>query len=163
MLEATELIYVAASIIISVILLLVAKIIFKKKLTNLRGTQKLFGLISLVIIIIEAAYLGLVFDIFQAVSGVIASIGVAFALVTFALQSHLKNIVSGIGLYLNTQIEIGDIVEIDGHKGVIIEFHLMKTTALTEDGKYIFIPNLTFNEDITVISHRRKEKKSNSV
>ncbi len=159
MIEYSDLIFVGISIVISIIILLVTKILLKTRLTNLTGTKKLLGLISIVVFVVEGAYLGLTFGLFQAASEVIASIGVAFALVTFALQNHLKNIVSGIGLYLNSSIEIGDIIEIDGQKGVIIDFHLMKTTALTEEGKYIFIPNLTFNESVTIISHRQKSQK----
>ena len=152
-----EIILAVSSVIISFIILLVIKIFFKSKLTNLEGSTKLLGLLSFIILTIEAVYLGLVFEIFQIVSGVIASVGVAFALVTFALQNHLKNIVSGIGLYLNPLISIGDLVEIEGNKGVIIEFHLMKTTALTEDGKYFFIPNLKFSESVTLISHKKRQ------
>lgn len=152
-----EIILAVSSVVISLIILLVIKILFKTKLTNLEGATKLLGLLSFIIITIEATYLGIVFEIFEIVSGVIASVGVAFALVTFALQNHLKNIVSGIGLYLNPLISIGDLIEIDGHKGVIIEFHLMKTTALTEDGKHFFIPNLKFSESVTLVSHKKRK------
>jgi small-conductance mechanosensitive channel len=127
-------------------------------LSNLKGTQKLLGLISIIIIGLELTFLGVLFDLFTIAASVIASAGVAFALVSFALQNHLKNMVSGIGLYLNKRIDIGDIVEIDSKKGTIIEFHLMKTVALTNDGKFMNIPNLKFNETVVLISH--KDKKS---
>jgi small-conductance mechanosensitive channel len=127
-------------------------------LSNLKGTQKLLGLISVIIIGLELTFLGVLFDLFTIAASVIASAGVAFALVSFALQNHLKNMVSGIGLYLNKRIDIGDIVEIDSKKGTIIEFHLMKTVALTNDGKFMNIPNLKFNETVVLISH--KDKKS---
>jgi small-conductance mechanosensitive channel len=127
-------------------------------LSNLKGTQKLLGLISIIIIGLELTFLGVLFDLFTIAASVIASAGVAFALVSFALQNHLKNMVSGIGLYLNKRIDIGDIVEIDSKKGTIIEFHLMKTVALTDDGKFMNIPNLKFNETVVLISH--KDKKS---
>jgi small-conductance mechanosensitive channel len=129
-----------------------------RKLSNLKGTQKLLGLISVIIIGLELTFLGVLFDLFTIAASVIASAGVAFALVSFALQNHLKNMVSGIGLYLNKRIDIGDIVEIDSKKGTIIEFHLMKTVALTDDGKFMNIPNLKFNETVVLISH--KDKKS---
>ena len=129
-----------------------------KKLSDLQGTQKLLGLISVIIIGIELTYLGVLFDLFTLASSVIASLGVAFALVTFALQNHLKNIVSGIGLYMNKRINIGDIIEIDNRKGTITEFHLMKTIALTENGEFMNIPNLKFNETVILIS--RKDKRS---
>jgi small-conductance mechanosensitive channel len=127
-------------------------------LSNLKGTQKLLGLISIIIIGLELTFLGVLFDLFTIAASVIASAGVAFALVSFALQNHLKNMVSGIGLYLNKRIDIGDIVEIDSKKGTIIEFHLMKTVAVTDDGKFMNIPNLKFNETVVLISH--KDKKS---
>jgi len=129
-----------------------------RKLSNLKGTQKLLGLISVIIIGLELTFLGVLFDLFTIAASVIASAGVAFALVSFALQNHLKNMVSGIGLYLNKRIDIGDVVEIDSKKGTIIEFHLMKTVALTDDGKFMNIPNLKFNETVVLISH--KDKKS---
>ena len=129
-----------------------------RKLSNLKGTQKLLGLISVIIIGLELTFLGVLFDLFTIAASVIASAGVAFALVSFALQNHLKNMVSGIGLYLNKRIDIGDVVEIDSKKGSLIVFHLMKTVALTDDGKFMNIPNLKFNETVVLISH--KDKKS---
>lgn len=112
----------------------------------------------LVIVGIELTYLGLQFDLFTLAASIIASLGVAFALISFALQNHLKNMVAGIGLYLNKRIDIGDIIEIDDQKGTIIEFHLMKTIALTDDGKFMNIPNLKFSETIVLISHSERKK-----
>ncbi|MEX0763974.1 MAG: mechanosensitive ion channel domain-containing protein [Nitrosopumilaceae archaeon] len=54
----------------------------------------------------------------------IASIGVAFGLLSIALQSHLRNAIAGIGIYMNPQINIGDVLEVDGKKGVVVEIHL---------------------------------------
>ncbi|MCH8995824.1 MAG: mechanosensitive ion channel [Nitrososphaerota archaeon] len=107
---------------------------------------------SLVIITLEAGYLGINLGWFDVATEVIATIGVGFFLVTFAIQNHLKNIVSGIGLYLNKNINIGDYIEIDGIKSQIIEFHLMRTIAKTNDGKIVYIPNLKFSESVILIS-----------
>jgi len=147
------------SIAISIAIFGIVKLLMSSKLANLKGTQKLLGLISVIIIGIELVYLGLLFDLFTLAASVIASFGVAFALISFALQNHLKNIVSGIGLYLNKRIDIGDIIEIDNKKGTIIEFHLMKTIAMTDDGKFLNIPNLKFSETVTLISQRGKKDK----
>ena len=146
------------SIVISVSVFAVTKYLMSSKLSDLKGTQKLLGLISIIIIGIEMTYLGVLFDLFTLAASVIASLGVAFALITFALQNHLKNIVSGIGLYMNKRIDIGDTIEIDGKKGTIVEFHLMKTIATTENGEFMNIPNPKFNETVILISH--KDKKS---
>ena len=146
------------SIVISVSIFAITKYLMSSKLSDLKGTQKLLGLISIIIIGIEMTYLGVLFDLFTLAASVIASFGVAFALITFALQNHLKNIVSGIGLYMNKRIDIGDTIEIDGKKGTITEFHLMKTIAITDNGEFMNIPNLKFNETVILISH--KDKKS---
>ena len=140
------------SIIISITVFSVIKLVISRKLSNLRGSQKLVGLISFIIVIIQLVYLGVLFDLFTLAASVIASFGVAFALISFALQNHLKNIVSGIGLYLNKKINIGDTIEIDGKKGVITEFHLLKTIAKTQEGKIMNIPNLKFSETVILIS-----------
>ena len=140
------------SIIISITVFSGIKLVVARKLSNLKGAQKLVGLISFIIVIIQLVYLGVLFDLFTLAASVIASFGVAFALISFALQNHLKNIVSGIGLYLNKKINIGDTIEIDGKKGVITEFHLLKTIAKTQEGKIMNIPNLKFSETVILIS-----------
>lgn len=145
------------SIAISFSIFLVIKFLFSRRLSKLQGTQKLLGLLSVIIVGIELTFLGVLFDLFTLAASVIASVGVAFALVSFALQNHLKNVVSGIGLYMNPRVSIGDIIEIDDKKGTIIEFHLMKTVALSDEGVFIYIPNLKFSESVTLVSHRQEK------
>ncbi len=147
-----NIIFAIISVLISIGLIFIAKFVIQSKLPDLKGSSKLLGLIFLVIITLEAGYLGIDLGWFNVATEVIASIGVGFFLVTFAIQSHLKNIVSGIGLYLNKNIIVGDSIEIDGIKAQIIEFHLMKTVAKTSDGKIVYIPNLKFNESVILIS-----------
>ena len=151
-----NIIYGIVSIFIAIGIVVLVRTIIKVKLDKLQGTQKLLGLIMIIVIGMESAYLGLQFDLFTLAASIIASLGVAFALISFALQNHLKNMVAGIGLYLNKRIDIGDIIEIDDKKGTIIEFHLMKTIALTDDGQFMNIPNLKFSETVVLISHKEK-------
>jgi len=147
-----NIIFAIISVFISVGLFFIAKFVIQSKLPNLKGSSKLLGIISLVIITLEAGYLGIDLGWFNVAAEVIATIGVGFFLVTFAIQNHLKNIVSGIGLYLNKNIIVGDFIEIDGIKAQIIEFHLMKTVAKTSNEKIVYIPNLKFNESVILIS-----------
>ena len=147
-----NIIFTIISVLTSIGLFFVAKFLIQSKLTDLKGSSKLLGLISLVIIILEAGYLGIELGWFEAATEVIATIGVGFFLVTFAIQNHLKNIVSGIGLYLNKNIMVDDFIEIDGTKAQIIEFHLMRTVAKTSNEKIVYIPNLKFSESVILIS-----------
>ncbi|MEE8181338.1 MAG: mechanosensitive ion channel domain-containing protein [Nitrosopumilaceae archaeon] len=147
-----NIIFAIISVVISIGLFIIAKVVIQSKLPNLKGSSKLLGIIFLVIITLEAGYLGIDLGWFNVATEVIATIGVGFFLVTFAIQNHLKNIVSGIGLYLNKNIIVGDFIEIDGTKAQIIEFHLMRTVAKTGNEKIVYIPNLTFSESVILIS-----------
>jgi len=147
-----NIIFAVISVLISIGLVLIAKFVIQSKLSDLKGSSKLLGIIFLVIITLEAGYLGIDLGWFNVATEVIATIGVGFFLITFAIQNHLKNIVSGIGLYLNKNINVGDSIEIDGIVAKIIEFHLMKTVAKTNDGKIVYIPNLKFSESVILIS-----------
>ncbi len=147
-----NIIFAIISVLIAIGLFFAAKFVIQSKLPDLKGSSKLLGIIFLVIITLEAGYLAIDLGWFDVATEVIASIGVGFFLVTFAIQNHLKNIVSGIGLYLNKNIVVGDFIEIDGIKAQIIEFHLMRTVAKTSDGKIVYIPNLKFNESVILIS-----------
>lgn len=147
---------VITSVAISFGLYAVIKLLVRHKLANLKGAYKIVSLASMVIVLVEGIYLGLLFGIFNIASEVIASMGLAFALITFALINHLKNLVAGIGLHLNPEINVGDIIEIGEQKGTIIEMTLMKTIALTEEGKRIYIPNLKFSEEVTILHYGKR-------
>lgn len=147
-----NILFALISIVITISLFFIAKFVIQKKLSDLKGSSKLLGVITLVLITIESGYLGIDLGWFEVATEVIASVGVAFALISFALQNHLKNIVSGIGLYLNKNIIVGDSVEVEGVTAKIIEFQLMRTIAKTSDGKIVYIPNLKFNESVILIS-----------
>jgi moderate conductance mechanosensitive channel len=159
-LAAENIFYAIISIIIAGSIFLIIRTIINIKLKSLTGAQKILGLCTIGIIVIEGAYLGINFDLVKIASEIIATIGVAFALVVWALQNNLKNAVAGIGIYLNPEIEIGDIIEVDQNKGVIIELHLTKITALTEDGVKLFIPTQKFHEDVVRIYHRDRTSKN---
>ena len=130
----------------------------KIKLKRLKGTQKMLGLITIGIIAAEGIYLGINFDLFRVTTEIIASVWIAFGLVVWAIQNNLKNAVAGIGIYLNPEINIGDIIEIEGNKGVIADLHLTKITAMTEDGVKLDIPAQKIDDEVTIICHKQKEK-----
>jgi small-conductance mechanosensitive channel len=143
--------YLIISVFIAIGLFVATKIIIQKRLGDLKGSSKLVGLISIGIASGEVIYLGINFGIFNLAIEFIAYLGIGLWIILIPFQTNLKNLASGISNYLNTEIDIGDIIEMDGKKGVIIEFHLTKTVLLTESGeskKYskirIIIKTVTF-------------------
>ncbi|CAD6515645.1 conserved hypothetical protein [metagenome] len=123
---------------------------------NVSGAQKLLGIVSLLIIIAEFIYLGRTFGLFVFALEVITSIGVGMVIFGIALQHQLKNIAAGIGVYFGHDINIGDSITIKEVHGVIIELHLTRIVALSEDGGRIIIPNQKLAEDVMVIYNKRR-------
>ena len=147
--------YLIISVVIAIGLFIATKIIIQKRLGELKGSSKLTGLISVGIAGGEILYLGINFGIFNLAIEFIAYIGIGLWIILIPFQTYLKNLASGISNYLNTEIDIGDIIEMKGKRGVIIEFHLTKTILLTENGEKVSIPNHRFHEDVLIISPRK--------
>ena len=152
---AENIIFALISVAISITLFVITKLIIQKKLKGLVGSQKILGIVCLAIVFAEVIYLGTTFGLFVFALEIITSIGVGVILIVITFQNSLKNWVAGIGIFFNTQINIGDVIEINGMKGTIIRLGLSKTVAVTEDGSKIFIPNMKFNEAVVIISHTK--------
>ncbi len=75
------------------------------------------------------------------VSGLILAGGILGIILGFALQSIVANLVSGIFLYWERPFKPGDIVEIEGTAGTVVEVNIMSTKILGFDGIVIRIPN----------------------
>ena len=148
--------FIILSILISAAVFLIIQFMIKKRMRDLNGSQKLLGIASIIIVISEIAYLGTSLGLFEFALEIITSIGVGMVLLGIALQHQLKNIVAGIGIYFNREINIGDSIMIKDEKGVIIEFHLTKIIALNEDGGKIIIPNQKLAEDLVVIYNKQR-------
>ena len=146
-----QIIFAVSSLFIALGLFAMTKLIINTKLKHLKGSSKLLGLISVGIVGGEIIYLGVAFGIFNMAIELIAYLGIGLWLFLIPFQTYLKNMSSGISNYVNSEIDIGDIVEIKGKKGVIIEFHLTKTILLTESGQRISVPNHRFSEDVVAI------------
>lgn len=153
--------YLIISVFVAIGLFVATKIIIQRRLGELKGSSKLTGLISVGIAGGEIIYLGINFGIFNLAIEFIAYLGIGLWIILIPFQTYLKNLASGISNYLNSDIDIGDIVEIKEKKGVIIEFHLTKTILLTENGERVSVPNYRFHEDVIVIAPRTSENSSN--
>ncbi len=151
-----QIVFALLSIAITVILFFITRQIVAIKIGSLQGSQKLLGIITLVIVLVEVSYLGTNFGLFTIAIEVITSIGVGMVLFGIAAQHLLKNIVSGIGVFFSPDIEIGDHIKIKDERGIIIEIHLTKTIALSEEGERIIIPNQKFADEVVVIYHKKK-------
>lgn len=140
---------------ITIVLYFITRQIINKKLEDLQGSDKLIGMVLIFIILGEVIYLGTTFELFEIALELITSIGAAAVVIGIALQNQLKNVTSGISIFLNPQINVGDSIEFDYVRCKIIGLHLTKIIAITEDGIKIVIPNHKFSEEMVQIFPRK--------
>jgi len=74
-------------------------------------------------------------------TGFIIAGGVLGIILGFALQSVTSNFVSGLFLFWERPLKIGDLVEIDGQIGRVVDISIMSTKIVGLDGVLIRIPN----------------------
>lgn len=58
-----------------------------------------------------------------------------------ALQTFFQDIISGIMILIDQSVHVGDIIEIDGKVGRVVEIKLRTTRAVTISNKVLVIPN----------------------
>ena len=155
--EFEKIVFAIISIAIASGVFLAIRRIIHTKFKKLKGAQKMLNAVTILIIVIELFYLGFDFDLFKFATETIASIGVAFILVGWAFQNHLKNTIAGIEVYMNPRIDIGDTIEVEGTRGTIVEMYLTKIIAITENGGELTVPTQKIHQEATTIYHKKKE------
>lgn len=149
--------YMAISLAVAFGFVLLTRKVVTKLFSELEGSQKLIGIITLVIAVTEAGYLAINFGLIDFALEIITTIGVGMVFLGIAFQHQLKNIAAGIGLFFSHEVNVGDIIKIKEEQGTIIELHLTKTVALTDEGERIVIPNQKFAEEVVKIRHAARE------
>jgi len=67
-----------------------------------------------------------------------------------ALQDLFQDMIGGLFMVIDKTLLVGDIIEIDGRVGRVIEIKLRTTRVLTRDDKIMIIPNHKFISDIII-------------
>src|SRR5699024_5302121 len=75
-------------------------------------------------------------------SSLVASTAVVTAILAYAMQDTLGNILSGLALQLDHSVSIGDWIELeDGRAGQVIQVQWRHTAVRTLFGEMLLIPN----------------------
>ena len=108
-----------------------------------------------------------VLSIFPATAGAakafLASSAALALILGFALATPLGNLGSGILLGLTQPIRLGDRITVDmdrgqTHTGAVEKISLAFTTLITDEGRKIFVPNLTMAKNV-IINHSRGDRR----
>ena len=104
--------------------------------------------VSTIVIIIA-----FVFD--KPVTGLIATSGVAVAVIGFALKSMISDLFSGIAITLERPFNMGDWIEITGGViGKVITMSWRATGLMLESGVYVVVPNSRLSEMVLRVYDR---------
>ena len=79
-------------------------------------------------------------------TSIIASLGVFAAVIGLAFQDIIKDLLAGISIIFDNKYAVGDVVEINGFKGTVIELGLRTTKIKSFSGEVKSIGNSSFNE-----------------
>ncbi len=71
----------------------------------------------------------------------IALLGAAGLAVGMALSGTLQNFAGGVMLLLFRPYKVGDLIQTEGHTGVVKEIQIFNTVLNTPDGKTVIVPN----------------------
>lgn len=100
-----------------------------------------------------------VLNLDKAVTSILAGAGILGLALAFAFQDIAANFMSGIFLSFRRPLSVGDIVNTNGHMGVVEEINLRDTMLRTFQGQRVIIPNKdVFQntiENYTVLGKRR--------
>ncbi|MDO9073988.1 MAG: mechanosensitive ion channel family protein [Rubrivivax sp.] len=74
-------------------------------------------------------------------SSLVATSAVITAVLAFAMQDTLGNILGGLALQLDNSLEIGDWIKVDDLSGRVVEIHWRFTAIVTRNGEKVVMPN----------------------
>lgn len=102
-------------------------------------------------VIIYALVIFFILDLYGVnTKGIIASLGVASALIGLALQDTLKDLISGTDIILNNYFVVGDYVTYNNFTGEVIEMTLKATKIKNINGEVMIIANRNINQIINI-------------
>lgn len=90
-----------------------------------------------------------------ALSSLVATSAVITAVLAFAMQDTLGNILGGIAIQVDNSLEVGDWVKLDDLSGQVVDIQWRYTAILTRNGEKVVVPNSALMKGrFTVIGDR---------
>jgi small-conductance mechanosensitive channel len=114
--------------------------------TRLRFLRRL--LVLVVFLVLAAIALAQFTELQRIATGILASTAVLAAIIGFAAQHTIGNMVAGVQLAVSQPIKIGDRVTFEGVEGRVVDITLSYTYVDPGDGTSVVIPNQLLVEGI---------------
>jgi small-conductance mechanosensitive channel len=114
--------------------------------TRLRFLRRILVLVA--ILVLAALALAQFTELNKLATGILASTAVAAAIIGFAAQHTLGNLVAGVQLAISQPIKIGDRISFEDVEGRVIDITLGYTYVDPGDASAVVIPNQLLVEGI---------------
>lgn len=160
----SELITSVIIVLVAFITNLIVKVVIKKllSLSIIKSKQQEKRKKTILILLQKIAKYIIVFLALMSILGVykvdttaiITSVGAVSIVIGFAFQDLLKDFLVGISIVLENSFSVGDIIEVCGYKGEVINFSLKTTTIKSVSGEVYIIAN----REITKITNYSMNK-----
>ncbi len=123
------------------------------KLTPPRITEDLFVIVAYVAwFMVRLRYAGL--DL----SSILATSAVITAVIAFAMQDTLGNILGGLALQLDNSIEVGDWIKVDDISGKVMDIRWRSTLVETRNWETVVFPNSQLMKNKFLVLGRRTDE-----
>ncbi|NIP61496.1 MAG: mechanosensitive ion channel [Nitrosopumilaceae archaeon] len=152
--------YAIISLVITGIAIAVIKIVDYIKFKNLVGSYKASIVMTLIIVVAEIIYLSVNFKLLSYAIETVTSLSALLIFMAFVYLNKLQNAASGLSMALGTRVKVGDRVEIQGKKGIIVQLGLTKTVIQVDgvEGMRLWVPNKLFDEKVSFLTHTEKKR-----
>tara|TARA_R110000868_G_scaffold362686_2_gene624905 strand:+ start:25757 stop:26557 length:801 start_codon:yes stop_codon:yes gene_type:complete len=84
------------------------------------------------------------------ISALLATAGIFSIAITYASQSSISNIVSGLFLFVERSFRIGDAITVNSVTGTVLSIDLMSVKLKTFDNKFVRVPNESIIKSVVV-------------
>ncbi len=123
------------------------------KLTPPRITEDIFVIIAYVAwFMVRLRYAGL--DL----GSIVATSAVITAVIAFAMQDTLGNILGGLALQLDNSIEVGDWIKVDDLSGKVVDIRWRSTLVETRNWETVVFPNSQLMKNKFMVLGRRTDQ-----
>ena len=142
--------YTAGSLVVLALLTYLVRGELTRELRGLQGYGRLVYLVTSAFIVVNVALPAYVWGVLQLFVGSIAAAGALGLVLLFMALPLMADVMYGVLIHLDSDINVGADVEIDGKRGIIDEISLTRTKILSGDGVVIF-PNRRFRETAVIV------------
>lgn len=156
----------AVAIVVLIAFVFLAKLIrklminiFQRTYANVELSKIISKIIHIIVILIGVMLALSVLHLDKTVSSVLAGAGVIGIALSFAFQDIAANFISGLLMAARRPFEIGDVIEVEGHRGRVLAINLRTTEVITLDGNEVLIPNRYIYENSITNFYKTKTQR----